>query len=146
MSKCSVREVEDILNTEKNRKVTILSIYEQIEYERSKSVQSITYDTERVQGGAGANSNPFLNVTVKIFELEEEIERLSNPNPEFEKMLSVLPKKYFKVLLAYYGNCKTIKEILDDWEMVGGKAPSVSSIKNWKREGIRHISRYYVRK
>ena len=142
----TVEEVYKELNKERDRKLEILGLIEEIEYERYKSVQAVTYDQERVQGGGGANSNPFLNPTAKILELEDKLVALKEPTATFEQMIKLLPVKYRKVIIGFYGNCKTIREIREDWDSVSGvdgKRPSPSSLKTWKREAVKHIAEHY---
>lgn len=142
----TIEEVYKELNKERNRKLEILSIYELIEYERFKTVKAVTYDQERVKGGSGANPNPFLNPTAQIIEYEKQIQKLQDPSPLFEEMIKALPIKYRKVIVGFYGNCKTIKEIRDDWNSVSGvdgKRPSPSSLEKWKREAIMLLSRKF---
>jgi len=134
------REIKKILEDERNRKVKILDMYELIEYERAKnSMQSLSFDSARVQGGAGPDNNPFLATTAKILQLEKQIEDLRTPHPLFEKMINILPSHYRKVIIGFYGNSKTMSEVREDWDIVFGahsKRPSVSSLNKWKREAI----------
>ena len=60
------KEVRKILEEERGRKVEILKLLEEIEYERNKgNVKAVVYDQERVSGGGG-NSDPFFGITEKI--------------------------------------------------------------------------------
>lgn len=134
-------EVIEILEAERHRVYKVMRLVSELEQlKKEKDIKATIYDSPKVQGG---NYNNHLDELIDRKDiLEKEIIKLSEPLEEFSKIIKCLDDLESMIIIEYYSNRKSYKEIIKNYIKNNKNVPHPNWIWYTKDKAIEKMTKY----